>query len=176
MPHGDLTPGPALTGGTCAGWSHFAQFTIAVVNKDPKKSKYSGMACMPKCSWRIGAVRLRTCGSNAIANPMAVHWSCPAAMTRHVVSSSGLAPMLLVCANLYRPHLPCPVHSSMHLVCWLPAFVAATLLCSACTLANLAPRCYRSTACSNHRALSAPASCCSRRTARCASAALTCRA
>lgn len=33
-----------------AGWSHFAQFTIAVVNKDPKKSKYSGafmrMACM----------------------------------------------------------------------------------------------------------------------------------
>lgn len=24
------------------GWSHFAQFTIAVVNKDPKKSKYSG--------------------------------------------------------------------------------------------------------------------------------------
>ena len=26
-----------------AGWSHFAQFTIAVVNKDPKKSKYSGV-------------------------------------------------------------------------------------------------------------------------------------
>ncbi len=26
-----------------AGWSHFAQFTIAVTNKDPKKSKYSGM-------------------------------------------------------------------------------------------------------------------------------------
>jgi hypothetical protein len=26
----------------CAGWSHFAQFTIAVANKDPKKSKYSG--------------------------------------------------------------------------------------------------------------------------------------
>lgn len=26
----------------CTGWSHFAQFTIAVVNKDPKKSKYSG--------------------------------------------------------------------------------------------------------------------------------------
>ncbi|KAK9713667.1 hypothetical protein RND81_06G043300 [Saponaria officinalis] len=25
------------------GWSHFAQFTIAVVNKDPKKSKYSDM-------------------------------------------------------------------------------------------------------------------------------------
>jgi len=25
------------------GWSHFAQFTIAVVNKDPKKSKYSGL-------------------------------------------------------------------------------------------------------------------------------------
>ncbi len=24
------------------GWCHFAQFTIAVVNKDPKKSKYSG--------------------------------------------------------------------------------------------------------------------------------------
>ncbi|KAL9687499.1 hypothetical protein QQ045_031902 [Rhodiola kirilowii] len=23
------------------GWSHFAQFTISVVNKDPKKSKYS---------------------------------------------------------------------------------------------------------------------------------------
>jgi hypothetical protein len=34
-----------------AGWSHFAQFTIAVVNKDPKKSKYSGRSnacpCMP---------------------------------------------------------------------------------------------------------------------------------
>lgn len=28
------------------GWSHFAQFTIAVVNKDPKKSKYSGQ---PSC-------------------------------------------------------------------------------------------------------------------------------
>jgi len=26
------------------GWSHFAQFTIAVVNQDPKKSKYSGEA------------------------------------------------------------------------------------------------------------------------------------
>lgn len=25
-----------------SGWSHFAQFTIAVVNKDAKKSKYSG--------------------------------------------------------------------------------------------------------------------------------------
>jgi hypothetical protein len=32
---------------TChAGWSHFAQFTIAVVNKDPKKSKYSGVYCI----------------------------------------------------------------------------------------------------------------------------------
>jgi hypothetical protein len=31
-----------LTTPVClAGWSHFAQFTIAVVNKDPKKSKYS---------------------------------------------------------------------------------------------------------------------------------------
>lgn len=29
------------------GWSHFAQFTIAVVNKDPKKSKYSGMLFVP---------------------------------------------------------------------------------------------------------------------------------
>lgn len=30
------------------GWSHFAQFTIAVVNSDPKKSKYSGgsLACV----------------------------------------------------------------------------------------------------------------------------------
>jgi hypothetical protein len=26
----------------CSGWSHFAQFTIAVINRDPKKSKYSG--------------------------------------------------------------------------------------------------------------------------------------
>jgi hypothetical protein len=25
-----------------SGWSHFAQFTIAVINRDPKKSKYSG--------------------------------------------------------------------------------------------------------------------------------------
>ena len=29
------------------GWSHFAQFTIAVVNKDPKKSKYSGVVSFP---------------------------------------------------------------------------------------------------------------------------------
>ena len=39
-------PAPArlveLSVGRRAGWSHFAQFTIAVVNKDPKKSKYSG--------------------------------------------------------------------------------------------------------------------------------------
>ena len=28
---------------SASGWSHFAQFTIAVVNKDPKKSKYSGI-------------------------------------------------------------------------------------------------------------------------------------
>ena len=26
------------------GWNHFAQFTIAVVNRDPKKSKYSGQS------------------------------------------------------------------------------------------------------------------------------------
>ena len=32
------------------GWSHFAQFTIAVVNKDPKKSKYSGTYCRPTAS------------------------------------------------------------------------------------------------------------------------------
>ena len=31
----------------CVGWSHFAQFTIAVVNKDPKKSKYSGILIAP---------------------------------------------------------------------------------------------------------------------------------
>lgn len=37
MTHTALPPPPA-------GWSHFAQFTIAVVNKDPKKSKYSGKA------------------------------------------------------------------------------------------------------------------------------------
>ncbi|CAH2046592.1 unnamed protein product [Thlaspi arvense] len=28
-----------------AGWSHFAQFTIAVINKDPKKSKHSEQIC-----------------------------------------------------------------------------------------------------------------------------------
>lgn len=33
--------------GSGAGWSHFAQFTIAVVNKDPKKSKYSGQQQRP---------------------------------------------------------------------------------------------------------------------------------
>jgi hypothetical protein len=33
-----------------AGWSHFAQFTIAVVNKDPKKSKYSGNAAVQEYS------------------------------------------------------------------------------------------------------------------------------
>lgn len=32
------------------GWSHFAQFTIAVVNKDPKKSKYSGIQLLPPSS------------------------------------------------------------------------------------------------------------------------------
>ncbi|XP_047955496.1 TNF receptor-associated factor homolog 1a-like isoform X1 [Salvia hispanica] len=35
--HDKLLPGMAHY----SGWSHFAQFTIAVVNKDPKKSKYS---------------------------------------------------------------------------------------------------------------------------------------
>jgi hypothetical protein len=33
---------------TLSGWSHFAQFTIAVGNIDPKKVKYSGewnLAC-----------------------------------------------------------------------------------------------------------------------------------
>lgn len=42
--HTVTDPGPHVF--KCApgvGWSHFAQFTIAVVNKDPKKSKYSGM-------------------------------------------------------------------------------------------------------------------------------------
>ena len=34
-----------------AGWSHFAQFTIAVVNKDPKKSKYSGAGTPPGGTW-----------------------------------------------------------------------------------------------------------------------------
>ncbi|RYR25654.1 hypothetical protein Ahy_B02g059553 [Arachis hypogaea] len=34
------------------GWSHFAQFTIAVVNKDPKKSKYSGMFANSRLSCR----------------------------------------------------------------------------------------------------------------------------
>ena len=32
------------------GWSHFAQFTIAVVNKDPKKSKYSGERPVPSAT------------------------------------------------------------------------------------------------------------------------------
>jgi hypothetical protein len=32
------------------GWSHFAQFTIAVVNKDPKKSKYSGNVAVQEYS------------------------------------------------------------------------------------------------------------------------------
>lgn len=38
-----LSTGPGLIALSPAGWSHFAQFTIAVVNKDPKKSKYSGV-------------------------------------------------------------------------------------------------------------------------------------
>jgi hypothetical protein len=32
----------SLTSMTISGWSHFAQFTIAVGNMDPKKVKYSG--------------------------------------------------------------------------------------------------------------------------------------
>ena len=39
---------------TEAGWSHFAQFTIAVVNKDPKKSKYSGSLCLSRYSVVVG--------------------------------------------------------------------------------------------------------------------------
>ena len=31
------------------GWNHFAQFTIAVVNCDPKKSKYSGASAVLCC-------------------------------------------------------------------------------------------------------------------------------
>ncbi|KAF8388196.1 hypothetical protein HHK36_026862 [Tetracentron sinense] len=41
------------------GWSHFAQFTIAVVNKDPKKSKYSG---------RLGKSRFRCCNGASVFN------------------------------------------------------------------------------------------------------------
>ena len=43
-PREQPTLGPELTPLApffLSGWSHFAQFTIAVVNKDPKKSKYS---------------------------------------------------------------------------------------------------------------------------------------
>lgn len=36
-----------------AGWSHFAQFTIAVVNKDPKKSKYSGRFSFTLHCWDV---------------------------------------------------------------------------------------------------------------------------
>ncbi|XP_048129191.1 TNF receptor-associated factor homolog 1b-like [Rhodamnia argentea] len=39
--HDKLLPGSPLFPILSAGWTHFAQFTIAVVNKDPKKSKYS---------------------------------------------------------------------------------------------------------------------------------------
>ena len=41
------------------GWSHFAQFTIAVSNKDPKKSKHSGYILHLLISlYRIYAVEL----------------------------------------------------------------------------------------------------------------------
>jgi hypothetical protein len=54
-----------------AGWSHFAQFTIAVVNKDPKKSKYSGEAAAAQriragrapaaVTWRLQHLRRLPC-------------------------------------------------------------------------------------------------------------------
>jgi hypothetical protein len=43
-----------------SGWSHFAQFTIAVINKDPKKSKYSGELDIPLFVWLVVLVEFCT--------------------------------------------------------------------------------------------------------------------
>ena len=43
------------------GWSHFAQFTIAVVNKDPKKSKYSGERPAPSAAVPSGSCMTMLC-------------------------------------------------------------------------------------------------------------------
>jgi hypothetical protein len=45
-----------------AGWSHFAQFTIAVVNKDPKKSKYSGNVAITEPSKIMAVDGCGCCG------------------------------------------------------------------------------------------------------------------
>jgi hypothetical protein len=44
------------------GWSHFAQFTIAVVNKDPKKSKYSGNVAITEPSKIMAVDDCGCCG------------------------------------------------------------------------------------------------------------------
>jgi hypothetical protein len=44
------------------GWSHFAQFTIAVVNKDPKKSKYSGNVAITEPSKIMAVDGCGCCG------------------------------------------------------------------------------------------------------------------
>ena len=62
----------------CAGWSHFAQFTIAVVNKDPKKSKYSGVRpCAYACVFRPRpappAYGLQSAARGVHALPLCMH-------------------------------------------------------------------------------------------------------
>lgn len=59
-----------------AGWSHFAQFTIAVVNKDPKKSKYSGECpglLSPSLAW-YPALKAAVLGSSTA--PLCYRGSC----------------------------------------------------------------------------------------------------
>lgn len=90
----------------CAGWSHFAQFTIAVVNKDPKKSKYSGLlsytvqahdllhlytlSCLPAINFACQAgICCKTCA--------VVTWSQHCAEAY----SADFTAMLTFCAVLY---------------------------------------------------------------------------
>lgn len=66
------------------GWNHFAQFTIAVVNSDPKKSKYSGapggLACVPCCPLRSNASAVRLPRSPC---------SCPTLCFRAIGTANG---------------------------------------------------------------------------------------
>jgi hypothetical protein len=55
-----------------AGWSHFAQFTIAVVNKDPKKSKYSGEQLQQPPSEPSGLIDAVAGGTPAASEAAAV--------------------------------------------------------------------------------------------------------
>lgn len=119
-----------------AGWSHFAQFTIAVVNKDPKKSKYSGR-CAGACEAAAPSM-VQACvstGDQALAgkaraatcNEDDTHAACPVlACQQRLLLGRPCMPCLAFmgrslahCAALHaqavRPCMHAPTHPPMRM-------------------------------------------------------------